>query len=181
MDRRGRNRAGGPGRYRSGSPISRGLTSTPAPPNRPPIQDHASRIAETSAIIREITDRKRLEKLLRESEARLQAIMDNSPAMIFFKDTQGRYLNFNRRFGDVFKLSLEQTVGKTDAEIFPPSQAAAFRTNDLKVLEAGVPIVFDEVSVHADGPWSMPIPEQAANAKESGPHPLTNLPLPIYL
>ncbi len=117
-----------------------------------PTPDNAGKVTGASAIIRDITDRKCLQKALRESEARLQAIMDNIPAMIFFKDTQGRYLNFNRHFGETFQLSLEQTVGKTDAEIFPPNQAAAFRANDLEVLKVGVPIVFDEVAVHADGP-----------------------------
>src|SRR5205814_2775595 len=55
-------------------------------------------------------------------------------------------------FGHVFGLALEQTVGKTDAEIFPPKPAAAYRANDLQVLEAGVPMVFDEFAYHDDGP-----------------------------
>jgi len=48
-------------------------------------------------------------------------------------------------------LRPEDAVGKTDAEIFPPKQAAAFRANDLAVLQAGVPMVFDEVALHDDG------------------------------
>jgi PAS domain S-box-containing protein len=104
------------------------------------------------AAIRDVTDRKRAEKTLRESETRLKAILDNSPAMIYLKDPQGRYLHFNRRFEEAFHLSPEQTVGKTDAEIFPPDQAAAFRANDLKVLEEGIPLSFDEVAMQSDGP-----------------------------
>ena len=34
--------------------------------------------------------------------------MENSPAMIFLKDTQGRYLHFNREFGHVFGLTLTE-------------------------------------------------------------------------
>src|SRR6266511_3629088 len=59
-----------------------------------------------SSAIRDITQRKQAEKALQDSEARLQAIMDNSPALIFLKDTQGRYLHFNRRFADEFRVSL---------------------------------------------------------------------------
>ncbi len=102
--------------------------------------------------IRDVSERKRAERALCESEDRFQAIMDNSPAMIFLKDRQGRYLRFNRQFAEVFNLSWKRAAGKTDAEIFAPNQAAVSRANDLKVIEAGVPMVFDEVAVHADGP-----------------------------
>ncbi|MBI3879635.1 MAG: PAS domain S-box protein [Verrucomicrobia bacterium] len=102
--------------------------------------------------IRDITDRKKAEKALRESEARLQAIMDHSPAMIFLKDTQGRYLHFNRRFEEEFGLPLKRTVGKLDEEIFPADQAAAFRANDAVVARTRRPLVFDEVAMHDDGP-----------------------------
>ncbi len=37
-----------------------------------------------------------LEHLLRESQDRLQAILDNSPTMIFLKDLEGRYLLSSR-------------------------------------------------------------------------------------
>ena len=77
--------------------------------------------------------------------------MDNTPAMIFLKDSLGRYLHFNRQFAEAFHLQLKDAVGKTDAEIFPPKQAAAFRANDLAVLQAGVSMVFDEVALHKDG------------------------------
>ena len=117
-----------------------------------PVLDGGSRVIQVETTLVDITDRKRTEKALRESEARLKAIMDNSPAMIFLKDTQGRYLHFNRQFEKVFHLTLEQAVGKTDAEIFPLEQAATFCANDRTVLKAGVPMEFDEIAVYDDGP-----------------------------
>jgi PAS domain S-box-containing protein len=102
--------------------------------------------------IRDITERKLAEKALRDSEARLRAFMNHSPAMIFLKDRQGRYLHFNREFERVFQLPLEITVGKTDAEIFPKHQAASFRANDEKVLATGQPLEFTEIAFHEDGP-----------------------------
>jgi len=105
-----------------------------------------------AALQEEILAHKESEKELRESKARLRSILDNSPTLIFLKDTQGHYLLCNRRFGQAFHLRMEQTVGKSDAEIFPPKLAAAYRANDLKVLAAGVPMQFDEVSLQGDGP-----------------------------
>ena len=102
-------------------------------------------------VVRDITERRRAEESLRKSEERLHSIMDNSPAMIFLKDLKGRYLHFNRKLAGVIHLSLEESVGKTDAELFPPNHAAMFRTNDRKMLAAGVPMDFEEETIQDDG------------------------------
>ena len=104
------------------------------------------------AQIQNVTDRHRVTAELRESEARLQAILDNSPTLIFLKDTAGRYLLVNREFEHIFHLTRKDIVGKTDAELFSPAQATAFRANDLKVLQANAPLQFEELALHNDGP-----------------------------
>jgi PAS domain S-box-containing protein len=100
----------------------------------------------------DITERKRAEEELRESEARLRAILDNSPGMVFLKNPEGRYLHVNRQFERTFHLTREQVEGKTDEAIFLPEQAAVYRANDLMVFQAGVPLEFEEVAMHDDGP-----------------------------
>ena len=100
----------------------------------------------------DITERKRAEEKLRESGARLRAVLDNSPGMVFLKDPEGRYLHVNRQFERAFHITHEYIEGKTDEVIFSPEQAAAFRANDLMVLQAGVPLEFEEVAMHDDGP-----------------------------
>jgi len=96
--------------------------------------------------------RQAAEEARRESEARLQMFMDNSPAMLFIKDPRGRYLHFNHTLAEVFHLSLEKSVGKTDAELFPQPQATVCRANDRKMLKAGAPMTFEEVTLQDDGP-----------------------------
>jgi PAS domain S-box-containing protein len=99
----------------------------------------------------EIRQHRQTEAALRQSQLRLRAILDNSPALIFLKDVEGRYLQVNPQFERCFNLSREQVLGRTDSEMFPPQQATAFRTNDRKVLEAGGPLEFEEVARYRDG------------------------------
>lgn len=93
----------------------------------------------------------RRNSLLTESEKTLRAVIDNSFAVIYLKDALGAYKLVNRRFEDIFAISMEHIKGKTDADIFPMAEAQAFRANDLKLIEAGRPMEFDEQVRHPDG------------------------------
>jgi PAS domain S-box-containing protein len=95
---------------------------------------------------------KRAEEELCESEMRRQAFFENSPRPIFLKDPQGRYLYVNQEFERALRVTEEQIKGKTDDEVFPQEQAAAFQAKDRQVIEAGVPMEFEEVALQEDGP-----------------------------
>ena len=88
---------------------------------------------------------------LEREPALLQAIMDNSTAVVYGKDLEGRYILANHWFETLFKLSRDQILGRTDHEIFPHEQADAFRANDQRVLKAGVPLEFEEDAPQEDG------------------------------
>jgi len=102
--------------------------------------------------IRDITERKRAEEALRESEGRLTAIMEHTPAAMFLKDTHGRYLHFNRQFAQTFHLDLNQAIGKTDRELFPAAKHAIFKAKYSKVIKTQKPIQFELVTQRDDGP-----------------------------
>ncbi len=88
---------------------------------------------------------------LRESQEILQSILDNSTAVIYIKDSQGRYILINHQYEILFNISKEWIVDKTDYDIFPKEIADEFRKNDRKVLEAGHPLEFEEIASHEDG------------------------------
>lgn len=89
-----------------------------------------------------------------EDAKRLLQVIDNSSAVIYMRDAQGRYLLVNRRFEELFKVKREELVGLTDfdADVFPPEVAANFRANDLRALARGAAIQAEEVAPHDDGP-----------------------------
>ena len=97
------------------------------------------------------TERKRAELVCRQSEQRLQAILDNSGTVIFLKDLEGRYQLINRRYEEVFHVSNADIVGRTDYDIFPKELAERFRENDRQALAAGEPLALEESALHEDG------------------------------
>ncbi|WP_447976968.1 PAS domain S-box protein [Candidatus Nitrospira bockiana] len=101
--------------------------------------------------ITDVTERRQAEAALKLSEARFKAFMDNSPAVAFLKDEQGRYLYVNRPFELRFKKSEQDWRGKTDDELWPPETAAQFRRNDREALEATDPIEGIEAVAGPDG------------------------------
>ncbi|BCA54507.1 hypothetical protein W02_16470 [Nitrospira sp. KM1] len=116
-----------------------------------PIQDASGQIYLGGVAV-DITERKQAAKALFDSESRLQAIMANTPNMVFLKDIGGRYLLINRQFEKTFHVTAAEVAGKTDEEIFSADQAAAFQANDRQVLEMGKAMPFEEVALHDDGP-----------------------------
>ncbi|UKO97835.1 PAS domain S-box protein [Nostoc sp. UHCC 0870] len=92
----------------------------------------------------DITDRKYAEIALRESEQRLQGIIDNCPAIIYLKDLQGQHILVNSEFERIMHLTREEVKNSTNAEIFSPNLAEALTRNDQKVLNSVTSWEFEE-------------------------------------
>ena len=110
------------------------------------------RVTRFIGTVVDITERKQAEDVIHASEIRLRAIMDNTSAIIYLKDSQGRYLMINRRYEELFNVTQQQIVGKTDADIFPHEVMAKIQANDRQVRDTGQPLEFEEVVPHKDGP-----------------------------
>ncbi len=73
----------------------------------------------------------------------LQALADETSDAVFAKDTEGRYLLFNRAAGEAAGVDAQSVLGQTDAALLPAFYAA-IRERDLSVLQQGVPQTFEE-------------------------------------
>ncbi len=99
----------------------------------------------------DITERKEGEAALRDSEALLKAVVDNTSAAIFLKDTEGRFILANKPFEAWQGIGAGQAIGKTAYDFFSSEQADAFISQDRRVLETGKPIVLDTEIHFEDG------------------------------
>jgi PAS domain S-box-containing protein len=98
-----------------------------------------------------VQERQQAEDALRESRELLQAIIDNSLAIIYVKDLRGRYLLINRRFEHVFRLTKEAVEGQTDHDLFPRELADVYRENDHRALINARPLEIEEKALQDDG------------------------------
>jgi PAS domain S-box-containing protein len=95
--------------------------------------------------LQNVTARKEAERKLGETSRNMQAILDNTTAVAYLKDTEGRYVLVNRGFEALFGVSRDEAVGRDDATLFAPELAELLRANDLRVLREQIPLELEEV------------------------------------
>lgn len=100
------------------------------------LSSSAHRTADGYLVTRhlDVTEQKRREEALAESESRLKAFMDHSPVEMAIKDLDGRYLVVNRQFEQLYDVDGATIQGKTSADLFPPEVARSLSEHDAMVL-----------------------------------------------
>jgi PAS domain S-box-containing protein len=103
-------------------------------------------------VVMDATERVRAEKEVAANRARLRALLDTIPDLVWLKDPGGVYLACNRRFEDFFGASEAEIVGRRDLDFVPTDLAAFFREKDLAAIQAGGPTTNEEsVTFASDG------------------------------
>jgi PAS domain S-box-containing protein len=95
-------------------------------------------------VFRDVTRQKRALTALHETEERFRSMVENTPAVVYVKDAAGKYLLVNRAFEDLFGLSRDEIVGRTDRDLFDAETASQLLKNDEQVHKSGLPFQFEE-------------------------------------
>src|SRR5213593_2881682 len=111
----------------------------------------AHNFGRLSVAVKTVLERAQERRALRESEDRFHAFMDNSPAVAFMKDEDGRFVYVNQLFERFFKLTRLQWMGKTDFDLWPEETARQLRDNDRAILAEDRPAEIFETLPGPDG------------------------------
>ncbi len=113
-----------------------------------PVQDEAGKIVQIIGSSVNITDLKRAEDALRESELRYREVFENTSDCIFILDVtpDGRFkfAEFNPAEEESVGYSTSEVSGKFVEEAFPSKLAKQVTANYRRCLEAGMLINYDE-------------------------------------
>ena len=86
----------------------------------------------------DVTERKKTEDEIRETNVFLDTILENIPNMIFVKDADElRFIRFNKAGEKLLGYSRKDLIGKNDYDFFPKEQADFFTNKDRDVLKKG--------------------------------------------
>lgn len=98
---------------------------------------HEGRPATLANVI-DITDQKRAEDALRESEARYRELFENASDIIYTHDLQGRYTSVNQAARNIMGYSMEELLNLKFADLIDPAYLHVAQEHFRKKIEGGV-------------------------------------------
>ena len=86
-------------------------------------------------VVLDITERKRGAEALERERSFLRQVIDTDPNFIFAKDREGRFTLANQAIADVYGTTVDNLIGKTDADFNPNrDEVEFFQRTDLAVM-----------------------------------------------
>ena len=115
------------------------------------VDERTAELQATNRKLRdEIAERQRAEKTIRERDAWLRGILENSPVEIVLKDTEGRFMAASRNIIEIFGNEPKGYFGLTTRDFLPEEIARIYMDADRKVVESGQSLQ-QEVREERDG------------------------------
>ncbi|MFA5332812.1 MAG: PAS domain S-box protein, partial [Methanoregula sp.] len=116
-------------------------------------KDAEGRTVKTHGANQDITERKRMEEALYNSQQILRSVLDTIPVRVFWKDRNLKFLGCNEPFArDAGFHKPEELIGKDDYQMGWRDQAKLYRADDQLVIDTGkTKILSEEPQTTPDG------------------------------
>jgi len=95
-------------------------------------------------VLRDVTERKRMEEALKKSEEEIRTITDNVPALVSYVDSEGYYRFVNKRYEEWFGVPKEEIFGKHYRQVLGEDASDKISDYINKAL-SGETVCFEEL------------------------------------
>jgi two-component system, sensor histidine kinase and response regulator len=113
-----------------------------------PVFSSSGEIIGTTGFERNINDNIETLNSLRKERDLLQALMENSPDLIYFKDTKSRFVRINvAKTGELGVKHPHDAIGKSDYDYYDKERADLTINDEQTVLNTGIPSISTEEKI----------------------------------
>ncbi|MHB9023651.1 MAG: sensor domain-containing diguanylate cyclase [Armatimonadota bacterium] len=112
--------------------------------NAAPLLNDEGNIDAVMIVFAEVTQQKRMEQALQESEETLRALLNATTEIAFLLDREGHILAANETTARQLQLPLEDILGACTFDLFPPETAQVHRLHIEDAIRTGLPVHFED-------------------------------------
>lgn len=119
-----------------------------------PEQQVDERIAQLTAKIAELSEANRS---LANNQMLVDALLDNIPDCIYFKDAQSRFVKLSKAHAKSLSIAPDDAIGKTDFDFHPDTKAREFYEDEQRIIKTGEPLINKverHISKNGEVDWS---------------------------
>ncbi len=118
---------------------------------------------------RDITERKRAEQELRESETRYSTFINSTSDFVFLKDNHFSHIVANRALAEFYGRTPEEIIGLSDFDLMPEEAAQNCRASDREAVNTGSVVIAEEaVGDRVFETTKFPVPLQSGKTGVGG-------------
>ena len=107
------------------------------------VKDRDGKILHSVSVQKDITDRKRAEEALRESEEKYRSLVESTEDSIYLVDRNRRYLFVNKKHLSRFPLPIGKVIGRAYSDFHSEEETKGFEEKVKEVFETGKSLSYE--------------------------------------